>query len=121
MRIALAAMLMTLPLQAQTAGEIRGIAWSAQGRPISGAKIYIEGPSKQTVTSGPGGYFVASKLSPGRYQITASDQRLQTISESPMALDVAAGTVAHADVTLGKSTKHYGFFKRIGRRLTGQT
>jgi hypothetical protein len=117
----LAALLLGLPVYAQSAGEIRGVAWDRQGRPVAGATIIVRGPTATTVTSGAGGFFTASKLAPGHYEVSGVDEKHQAVSASPAALELAAGHIGHADVTIGKSTKHYGFFKRLGRRLDGMS
>jgi Carboxypeptidase regulatory-like domain len=109
-------------LFAQSGGEIRGYAWDAEGRPLPQAKITLQGgnaKANRTLTAGADGSFDARGLQPGHYEITADSSQRQLTSESGIALDLKPGEIAHADLTLGKSTVHYGFWKRLGRRFVG--
>lgn len=109
-------------LSAQSAGEIRGYAWDAEGRPMAAAKIMLHGgntKSDRTVTAGADGFFDVRGLQPGHYQLTAGASKQQLETESGAALDLKPGEIAHADLTLGKSTVHYGFWTRLGRRFVG--
>lgn len=109
-------------LSAQSAGEIRGYAWDAEGRPMAQAKIMVHGgsaKSNRTVTAGADGAFDARGLQPGHYELTADASQRQLTTESGTALDLKPGEIAHADLTLGQSTVHYGFWKRLGRRFVG--
>jgi hypothetical protein len=109
-------------LSAQSAGEIRGYAWDAEGRPIPAAKITLHGgsaKSDRTLTAGADGSFDARGLQPGHYQLTAGASKQQLETESGTALDLKPGEIAHTDLTLGKSTVHYGFWARLGRRFIG--
>ena len=109
-------------LSAQSAAEIRGYAWDAEGRPMPNVKVTLHGKnaeSDRTVTAGSDGSFDARGLPPGRYELTAdASQRLLT-TESGTALDLKPGEIAHADLTLGKSTAHYKWWQRLVRRFNG--
>jgi Carboxypeptidase regulatory-like domain len=109
-------------LSAQSAGEIRGYAWDAEGRPMPQAKISLydgNAKSSRTLTAAADGSFDARGLQPGHYGLSASDPKRQLATESGTALDLKPGEIAHADLTLGRSTVHYGFWKRLGRRFVG--
>lgn len=106
----------------QTAGEIRGYAWDASGRPVPEAKITIHAAGEQTdrtLTAGKDGLFDVKNLAPGHYELTAEAGKLQLATEDVTPLDIKAGEIQHADLTLGLNTTHYGFWKRLGRRLDG--
>jgi hypothetical protein len=109
-------------LCAQSAGQIRGYAWSAEGRPIPEARVTIRATdtkTDQTVTAGKDGAFVASDLKPGHYDIIAQSTKEQLATESITAVDVKAGETVHADITLGVSTVYHGYWSRLVRRLDG--
>jgi hypothetical protein len=106
----------------QSAGEIRGIVWTAEGKPFAGAQVFIhkaDENSHLTTTSGADGVFAVKDLKPGHYWVAAYSDKAQLMTESSVTLDLAAGQTAHADVTLGRSTATYSFFKRMIRRLDG--
>lgn len=107
---------------AQGPGEIRGYAWDAQGKPLPGATVTLhpDEPQKDvTVTAGPDGAFDARDLPPGHYGLTADSAKNELATEGPTPLDLKPGATAHVDLTLGKSTVHYGFWHRLVRRLDG--
>lgn len=107
---------------AQSNGEIRGYAWDAEGKPIAGATVTLHADSAgkdHTATAGPDGAFDARDLPPGHYSVTADSDKRQLVTETSTPLDLKASATAHVDLTLGKSTVHYGFWKRLGRRLDG--
>lgn len=110
------------PASASASSELRGFAWDAGGRPVPDAKITIHGASQgadRTVTTGKDGAFDAKDLAPGHYELTAEAAKLQLVTEEGTPLDLKPGEIQHADLTLGLSTVHYGFWKRLGRRLDG--
>jgi hypothetical protein len=107
---------------AQTSGEIRGYAWDADGKPVADATVTLhpDAPAKdRTVTAGPDGSFDARDLPPGHYSVTADSAKRQLTTETVTPLDLKLAATAHVDLTLGKSTVHYGFWTRLGRRLDG--
>jgi hypothetical protein len=110
-------------LSAQSAGEIRGYAWDADGRPIPEAKVTLhaagDAKADRTITAKADGSFDIAELAPGHYEITADAAKQQLTTESSAAVDLKSGQIAHADLTLGKSTIHYGFWARLARRLDG--
>ena len=118
------ALLLTIAsaMLAQSAGEIRGYAWDASGRPVPEAKITVHVVGQKTdraLTADKNGVFDVKNLEPGRYEITADAPKLQLTTEDVTPLELKAGEVKHADLTLGLSTARYTFFKRLGRRLDG--
>jgi hypothetical protein len=124
MRLILTLALLTIPAVGfgQSAGEIRGIVWTADGKPLAGAEVFVHRTGENshlTTTSGADGTFDAPDLKPGHYWVAAYSGKAQLMTESSVKLDLAAGQSQHADVTLGKSTVTYPFFKRMIRRLDG--
>jgi hypothetical protein len=124
MRLLLTLALFALPTTvfAQSAGAIRGIVWTAEGKPFAGAEVFIHQANENThltTTSAADGTFAAPDLKPGHYWVAAYSEKAQLMTESSVNLDLAAGQTAHADVTLGRSTATYPFFKRMIRRLDG--
>jgi hypothetical protein len=106
----------------QPAGGIRGIVWTAEGKPFAGAQVFIhkaDENSHLTTTSGADGTFAVHDLKPGHYWVAAYSDTAQLMTESSVKFDLAAGQIAHADVTLGRSTATYSFFKRMIRRFDG--
>lgn len=115
-------LLFAVGLGAQSTGEIRGYAWDADGRPVPGAKISLhadDAKADRTVTTGADGAFDARDLAPGHYGITADSSKRQIATETPTPLELKPGQIFHADITMGKSTVHYGYWKRLVRRLDG--
>jgi len=124
MRVILTLALLAIPLAGfgQPAGGIRGIVWTAEGKPFGGADVFIhkaDGNSHLTTTSADDGTFVVHDLAPGHYWVAAYSDKAQLMTESSVNLDLTAGQTAHADVTLGRSTATYTFFKRMIRRFDG--
>jgi hypothetical protein len=109
-------------LSAQSVGEIRGYAWDVEGRPMPDAKIVLHGgnaKSDRTLTAGRDGSFAARDLPAGHYELTADASARLLTTEAGMALDLKPGEIAHADLTLGKSTAHYKWWQRLVRRIDG--
>jgi len=124
MRILLTFALLAIPTAGfgQSTGEIRGIVWTAEGRPLAFAQVFIhkaDENSHLTTICGANGVFAISDLKPGHYWVAAYSDKAQLMTESSVKLDLAAGQSVHADVTLGRSTATYGFFMRMLRRLDG--
>jgi hypothetical protein len=106
----------------QSTGQIRGIVWTAEGKPLAGAEVFLHKTGENshlTVTSDANGAFAVPDLKPGHYWVAAYSEKAQLMTESSVTLDLTAGQNAHADVTLGKSTVTYPYFKRMIRRLDG--
>ena len=108
-------------LFAADTGEIRGFAFGNDGKPISGATITLSGAASQTITAAKDGSFDFPNLAPGHYQVAASEAKRELISDTSVSLNLTAGQTLEADVTVGASTHHYGFFKRVVRHLSGQS
>jgi hypothetical protein len=109
-------------LSAQSAGEIRGYAWDAEGRPMPNVKVTLHfgnAESDRTLTAGADGSFDARGLAPGHYEITADASARLLTTESGTALDLKPGEIVHADLTLGKSTAHYKWWQRLVHRFNG--
>jgi hypothetical protein len=124
MRLTLTVALIVISATAfgQSMGEIRGIVWTAEGKPLAGAEVEVHKAGENshlTATSGADGVFAVHDLTPGAYWVAAYAAGPQLITESSVKLDLAAGQTLHADVTLGKSTVQYSYFKRMMRRLDG--
>ena len=109
-------------LSAQSAGEIRGYAWDAEGRPMPQAKISLtaETPNRTARLQPPRmAPSTRAVFSPAITNLPPATSKRQLATESGTALDLKPGEIAHADLTLGRSTVHYGFWKRLGRRFVG--
>jgi hypothetical protein len=122
MRLIAPIFLLAIAACAQTNGEIRGYAWDAEGKPIAGATVTIHADvsnKDRSVTAGPDGAFEARDLPPGRYSVTAESAKRQLVTETAAPVDLKPVATEHVDLTLGKSTVHYGFWTRLGRRLDG--
>ena len=124
MRLLLTLALIAIPTAGfgQSAGEIRGIVWTAEGKPLAGAEVFIHNADENShtvATSGVDGVFAVPNLKPGRYWVAAYSDKAQLITESSVKLDLPAGQTVHADVTLGRSTVARSLFKRTIRRLDG--
>jgi Carboxypeptidase regulatory-like domain len=124
MRLTLIGVLLVISATAfgQSTGEIQGIVWTAEGKPLAGAEVEIHKVGENshlTAPSGAGGVFAVHDLKPGSYWVAAYSEKAQLMTESSVKLDLAAGQSLHADVTLGKSTVTYSYFKRMIRRLDG--
>jgi hypothetical protein len=122
MKLVTLALLIGAALFAQSAAELRGYAWSADGRPIPQAKITLhsaDSKADRTVTAGTDGAFDIPDLKPGRYEIAAQAAKQQLATDSATSVEVKAGEVAHTDLTLGLSTVHHGYWSRLVRRLDG--
>src|SRR6185437_11374865 len=113
------AALAAFTLNAQGVGEIRGFAFDGDGRPIPNAHVTLRGPAGQTVTSSADGSFTFASVPAGHYQVSAIEEKRELISDTSVSLDLAAGQVAEADLTVARSIKHYPRWKRILRRLDG--
>lgn len=89
---------------------------------MANAKVMLHGgnaKSNLTLTAGADGYFDARGLPPGHYEITADASARLLTTESGTGLDLKPGEIAHADLTLGKSTAHYNWWQRLVRRVNG--
>jgi hypothetical protein len=122
LKLTLALLATSIAAFAQSTGEIRGIVWTAEGKPLPNAQVFIHKAGENshlTVTSAADGTFAAPNLQPGHYWVAAYSEKAQLMTESSTTLDLAAGQPVHADVTVGKSTVTYSWFKRTLRRLDG--
>jgi hypothetical protein len=124
MRLLFTFMLLALPaiLFGQATGEISGIVWTAEGRPMAFAEVFVHNADENSHTiafCSANGVFDVKDLKPGRYWVAAYSERAQLMSETSLKVNLPAGQNAHSDVTLGKSTATHGFFVRMVRRLDG--
>lgn len=124
MRLLITLALLAIPVAGfgQTTGEIRGIVWTAEGRPLAFAQVFIhksDENSHLTVICSANGTFDAKDLKPGHYWVAAYSDKAQLMTESSVKLDLKDGQTAHADVTVGRSTATYSFFMGMLRRLDG--
>src|SRR5580692_10222959 len=108
MRVILTVALLTIPMAGfgQPAGGIRGIVWTAEGKPFAGAEVFIHKADENahlTTTSAADGTFAVRDLKAGHYWVAAYSEKAQLMTESSVNLDLTAGQTAHADVTLGRS------------------
>jgi hypothetical protein len=85
------------------------------GSPSAGASILVHNIEKnadQTAIAGPDGTFTITNLTPGQYQVTASQRGF---ANSPVtAVRLASGQALALSLTLGLPVEPGGFFKRLG-------
>jgi hypothetical protein len=120
--LTLALLALPTPGFGQSDSQITGIVWTAEGKPEANAQVFIHKAGEDshlTTTAGADRTFSAHNLKPGHYWVAAYAEKEQLMTESSVNLDLAAGKTVHADVTLGKSTATYSFWKRMIRRLDG--
>jgi len=87
-----------------------------EGKPAAGATVllhYVEGKVDQTITAGPDGTSSVGNLTPGHYQLTATQQGFANSSVS--AMELASGQALDLTLTLGPNALQNGFMKRLFR------
>ena len=122
MKLAALAFLLTAALCGQSPATLSGYAWSAEGRPLPDAHIALSPAGSedvQTINVGKDGAFTVRDLKPGSYVLTANAPAEQLQTESTTVVELKPGETLHADLTLGKSTVHHGFWSRMVRRVHG--
>jgi hypothetical protein len=122
MKLAALALFLAATLCAQSPATLSGYAWSAEGRPLPGAHIALSPAGSQdvqTINVGKDGAFTVRDLKPGSYVLTANAPAEQLQTESGTTIEIKPGETLHADLTLGKSTVHHGFWSRLVRRVHG--
>ena len=82
----LVALTMLLSLSwSQTSGKVRGTVSSADGQPLVGANVVIDGTSKGAATDGDGGYTILG-VNAGTYNVTVSYIGYQSNTQSNVCL-----------------------------------
>ena len=107
--ITLAAILWTLPANAQVAtGTISGTVMDNTGAVLPGVTVVIENQdtaiTRSLVTNEAGGYS-APALGAGQYRVTASLPGFQTVARSGIMLTVGREAVVNIELTLGAVTQ----------------
>ena len=88
----LVALTMLLSLSwSQTSGKVRGTVSSADGQPLVGANVIIEGTAKGAATDGDGGYTILN-VDAGTYIVTVSYIGYQSNSQSNVEVKVGLTT-----------------------------
>ena len=88
----LVALTMLLSLSwSQTSGKVRGTVSSADGQPLVGANVVIDGTSKGAATDGDGGYTILG-VDAGTYSVTVSYIGYQSNSQSNVEVKVGLTT-----------------------------
>ena len=88
----LVALTMLLSLSwSQTSGKVRGTVSSADGQPLVGANVIIEGTAKGAATDGDGGYTILN-VDAGTYSVTVSYIGYQSNSQSNVEVKVGLTT-----------------------------
>ena len=75
----------------QTAGKVRGTVSSADGQPLVGANVVIDGTAKGAATDGDGGYTILG-VDAGTYSVTVSYIGYQSNSQSNVEVKVGLTT-----------------------------
>ena len=71
----------------QTTGKIRGTVTSADGQPLAGANVIVDGTTKGAATDGEGNYTILN-VEAGSYSVTASYIGYQSSTESNVSVKV---------------------------------
>ena len=71
----------------QTTGKIRGTVTSADGQPLAGANVIVDGTTKGAATDGEGNYTILN-VEAGTYSVTASYIGYQSSTESNVSVKV---------------------------------
>ena len=71
----------------QTTGKIRGTVTSADGQPLAGANVIVDGTTKGAATDGEGKYTILN-VEAGSYSVTASYIGYQSSTESNVSVKV---------------------------------
>ena len=88
----LVALTMLLSLSwSQTSGKVRGTVSSADGQPLVGANVIIDGTAKGAATDGDGGYTILN-VDAGTYSVTVSYIGYQSNSQSNVEVKVGLTT-----------------------------
>jgi len=101
--------------QLATAG-LHGSVRAATGAAAAGAKVLIrrgEDHLDRTVATSPDGRFAIASLTPGHYQVTASQEGFA--SSSIAEVELAPGEVRDLNLTLGLAIQAGGLLKRLFR------
>jgi outer membrane receptor protein involved in Fe transport len=95
------------PLAAQAApsasalGAVTGIVTSLDGRPVTGARIALDGPAHLVVASGADGHFLLTLVPPGTYSARVSAVRFS--SPAVVTVDVRADATTTINFSLARS------------------
>src|SRR5271168_715463 len=88
--------------ESSPSARLHGVVQTAAGSPAAGAAILlhnIEKNADQTALAGPDGTFTISNLTPGHYQLTASQRGFA--NSSVIAVQLASGQALELSLTLG--------------------
>ena len=78
----------------QTTGKIRGVVTSAEGQPLAGANVVVDGTNKGTATDGEGRYTILN-VEAGTYSITTSYIGYQSSTNTNVLVKVGLTTPAN--------------------------
>jgi outer membrane receptor protein involved in Fe transport len=101
---AAALFMLPLPLAAQetaTSGEVAGSVTSADGRPVAGARIELDGPTHAIGSSDADGRFLLKALLPGTYSALVTAARFTP--PAPATIDVRGGSTTSLTFSLARS------------------
>ena len=76
----------------QTTGKIRGVVTSAEGQPLAGANVVVDGTNKGTATDGEGRYTILN-VEAGTYSITTSYIGYQSSTNTNVLVKVGLTTL----------------------------
>lgn len=71
---------LSIPMMAQTKGDISGFVLDSWGNPVNGAEITTEGQNEMKTFTDRSGHFSISGLPTGELKVTAYDNRTKTVS-----------------------------------------
>ncbi|MDB5092159.1 MAG: hypothetical protein JWO85_260 [Candidatus Eremiobacteraeota bacterium] len=96
------------------AGSITGTVTSADGSPVGGAAISLQGPAPQRTASDAKGHFAFASVVPGTYTIVVTKSGFSTTQQEDVY--VVAGSAASVSATLAQSS--FSSLRQIGRVST---
>ncbi len=85
----------------QSSGTVAGFVRSADGRPIVGASIVLDGPTSARCMSDKAGHFVLDDVAPGTY--AARVRAVRFADPAVATIDVRAGATTSLDFSLARS------------------
>ena len=100
----------------QTTGKIRGTVTSADGQPLAGANVIVDGTTKGAATDGEGNYTILN-VEAGSYSVTASYIGYQSSTESNVSVKVDLTT----PLSFAMQTSAERVFFAIGLVFAGST
>jgi len=95
-------------------GSVRGTVTSADGAPVGGASVSLQGPAPQTATSDAKGGFGFAGVAPGTYTIAVTKSGFSPTQQEDVY--VVAGSTTNVTATLSQAS--FSTLRQIGRVST---